>query len=174
ARHTARGSAGGVAMSGSRQTQNHPEKTDGRRIAAAEGVQASLEYLYREARSARLGKPASLILAAAEATRREAVRLRADAPIDGGLVPRNVTVAGRRTSVRLEPEMWEALHEVARREAVTIHDVCTIVAQRRTRSSLTAALRVFVLGYFRAAATESGHSEVGHGVAASRDREAAA
>ncbi len=159
----------------SNRHQQDGEKADGRRIAAAEGVQASLEYLYREARNARLGKPASLILAAAEATRREAVRLRGDEPIDGALVPRNVTVAGRRTSVRLEPEMWDALHEVARREAVTIHDVCTIVAQRRTRSSLTAALRVFVLGYFRAAATESGHIEVGHGVTATpNEREAAA
>jgi len=31
---------------------------------------------------------------------------------------------------------------------------------------LTAALRVFVLGYFRAAATESGHIDVGHGAPA--------
>lgn len=137
----------------------------GRRVQAAEGVQASLEYLYREARSANLGGPATFILAAAQATRREAGRLRGDTPIDGGLVPRNITVDGRRTSVRLEPETWDALHEIARREQVSVHDVCTIVAQRRTRSSLTAALRVFVLGYFRAAATESGHLKVGHGVA---------
>ncbi|MGE0154448.1 MAG: ribbon-helix-helix domain-containing protein [Reyranellaceae bacterium] len=137
---------------------------EGERITAAEGVQASLEYLYREARNADLGGPATFILAAAEAAKREAGRLRGDAPIDAGLVPRNVTVGGRRTSVRLEPETWNALHEIARREGVSVHDVCTIVAQRRTRSSLTAALRVFVLGYFRAAATESGHLDVGHGV----------
>jgi predicted DNA-binding ribbon-helix-helix protein len=137
---------------------------EGERIIAAEGVQASLEYLYREARNANLGGPATFILAAAQATRREAGRLRGDTPIDGGLVPRNVTVGGKRTSVRLEPETWDALHEIAKREAVSVHDVCTIVSQRRTRSSLTAALRVFVLGYFRAAATESGHTDVGHGV----------
>lgn len=136
----------------------------GERIIAAEGVQASLEYLYREARNADLGGPATFILAAAQATHREAVRLRGDTPIEAGLVPRNITVAGKRTSVRLEPETWDALHEIARREQVSVHDVCTIVSQRRTRSSLTAALRVFVLGYFRAAATESGHIDVGHGV----------
>jgi len=78
----------------------------------------------------------------------------------------NIVVDGKRTSVRLEPEAWEALHEIARREHVSVHDVCTIVSQRRTRSSLTAALRVFVLGYFRAAATESGHLDVGHDVVA--------
>lgn len=136
-----------------------------RRIAA-EDVQASLEYLYREARNADLGRPATLILKAAAAARREAMRLRGDAPIVAPLVPRNVTVAGRRTSVRLEPDMWDALGEIARREDVSVHDICTIVAQRRTRSSLTAALRVFALGYFRAAATEKGHLHVGHGSAA--------
>lgn len=144
-----------------------PAPVEGERIIAAEGVQASLEYLYREARNANLGGPATFILAAAQATRREAVRLRGDTPIEAGLVPRNVTVGGKRTSVRLEPETWDALHEIARREAVSVHDVCTIVSQRRTRSSLTAALRVFVLGYFRAAATESGHIDVGHGAPAS-------
>jgi predicted DNA-binding ribbon-helix-helix protein len=145
---------------------------EGERIIAAEGVQASLEYLYREARNANLGGPATFILAAAQATRREAVRLRGDEPIEAGLVPRNITVGGKRTSVRLEPETWEALHEIARREHVSVHDVCTIVSQRRTRSSLTAALRVFVLGYFRAAATESGHLDVGHGVVAPPPRAA--
>ena len=144
--------------------QKNKQSADGERITAAEGVQASLEYLYREARNANLGGSATFILAAAQASRREAVRLRGDEPIDGGLVPRNITVGGKRTSVRLEPETWDALHEIARREHVSVHDVCTIVSQRRTRSSLTAALRVFVLGYFRAAATESGHLDVGHGV----------
>jgi predicted DNA-binding ribbon-helix-helix protein len=149
-----------------RTRKSNGKRAEGARIIAAEGVQASLEYLYREARNANLGGPATFILAAAQSTRREAGRLRGDAPIDAGLVPRNVTVAGKRTSVRLEPETWDALHEIARRERVSVHDVCTIVSQRRTRSSLTAALRVFVLGYFRAAATESGHLDVGHGVAA--------
>ncbi|MEE8123006.1 MAG: hypothetical protein V3T93_02770, partial [Alphaproteobacteria bacterium] len=37
------------------------------------------------------------------------------------------------------------------------------VDQRRHGSSLTAALRVFIMLYFRTAATEEGHAEAGHG-----------
>jgi len=79
------------------------------------------------------------------------------------LVSRNVSVNARRTSLRLEPPMWDALEEIARRERMTIHQLCTQVDARRHESSLTAAIRVFTLSYFRAAATEDGHGRAGHG-----------
>ena len=82
---------------------------------------------------------------------------------DSTLINRNVTVAGRRTSLRLEPAMWDALEEVARRERSTVHQICALVDARRSESSLTAAIRVFILGYYRAAATEDGHGNAGHG-----------
>ena len=59
--------------------------------------------------------------------------------------------------------MWDALAEIARRENLTIHQLCTQVDARRHESSLTAAIRVFTLSYFRAAATEDGHGRAGHG-----------
>jgi predicted DNA-binding ribbon-helix-helix protein len=80
------------------------------------------------------------------------------------LVSRNITVFGRRTSVRLEPEMWEALREIAKREKCTIHDICTLIYVRKNENtSLTAAIRVFIMLYFRAASTEDGHQRAGHG-----------
>lgn len=80
------------------------------------------------------------------------------------LISRNVTVAGHRTSVRLEPEMWTALRELCLREHLSIHDIATAVSLRKPENtSLTAALRVFIMAYFRAAATEDGHSRAGHG-----------
>ena len=81
------------------------------------------------------------------------------------LINRNVTVNGHRTSMRLEPAMWDALEDICRREGLTIHDVCSLVDTRRSQSSLTAAMRVFILGYFRAAVTETGHANAGHGTA---------
>lgn len=81
------------------------------------------------------------------------------------LVNRNVTVNGHRTSMRLEPAMWDALEDICRREGLTIHEVCSLVDTRRSQSSLTAAMRVFILGYFRAAVTETGHAIAGHGSA---------
>ena len=98
---------------------------------------------------------------------------RSDAPaIRGGtlgttfksrLVSRNVTVDGHRTSLRLEQDVWDALEEVCKREGLNLHEVCTHVERRRSESSRTAAVRAFVLGYFREAASDSGHSRAGHG-----------
>jgi predicted DNA-binding ribbon-helix-helix protein len=79
------------------------------------------------------------------------------------LVNRNVFIAGRRTSLRLEPAMWDGLAEICRRENMTIHELCGLIDQRRRASSLTAAIRVFIMTYFRAAATEEGHASNGHG-----------
>lgn len=79
------------------------------------------------------------------------------------LVNRNVTIRDRRTSLRLEPAMWDALGEIAEREGRTVHELCSGVEFARTESTLTAAIRVFILGYFRAAATEQGHVLAGHG-----------
>lgn len=68
------------------------------------------------------------------------------------LVIHNVVVAGRRTSVRLEPVMWEALQDIARRQERTVHDVVTQIDGERTASSLTAAIRVYIVGFYRSAA----------------------
>lgn len=76
---------------------------------------------------------------------------------------RNVTIGGRRTSMKLEPGMWDALDEICCREGTAIHDICTRVAKQHKGCNLTAATRAFVLAYFRAAATEEGHLAAGHG-----------
>jgi predicted DNA-binding ribbon-helix-helix protein len=60
------------------------------------------------------------------------------------LIARNVRIHGHRTSMRLEPEFWMALREVARREGRTIADVCSRAAQD-CPGSVTSAVRVYVL-----------------------------
>ncbi len=84
---------------------------------------------------------------------------------------RNVTVSGHRTSMRLEPDMWNALDEICHREKCTVHDICTLVDSKRRDSSLTAAMRVFILAYFRAAATDEGHQRAGQGTIPKEHRE---
>ena len=64
--------------------------------------------------------------------------------------------------IRLEPAMWQALREISAREGKTLHALVTEIERRRDQSSLTAAIRVFLLDYFRAAATEEGHRRAGH------------
>jgi predicted DNA-binding ribbon-helix-helix protein len=80
------------------------------------------------------------------------------------LVSRNVSVAGRRTSIRLEPAMWEAFHEIVVREGQSISALVTLIDGARNSSSLTSAIRVHIVSYFRAAATEEGHRRSGHRV----------
>lgn len=80
------------------------------------------------------------------------------------LISRNITVCGRRTSIRLEPEMWRALRDIAKREKCTIHEICSLVSMcKNANTSLTAAIRVFLMLYFRAASTEEGHMRAAHG-----------
>lgn len=86
------------------------------------------------------------------------------AEIKSTLVLKNITVNGKRTSIRLEPEMWSELKNIAKREQCTIHDICSLITMRKhENTSLTAAIRVFLMLYFRAAATENGHDRAGHG-----------
>ncbi|MCD8497796.1 MAG: ribbon-helix-helix domain-containing protein [Alphaproteobacteria bacterium] len=84
--------------------------------------------------------------------------------IKSTLVSRNITVFGKRTSIRLEPEMWAALRDMAGRERCSIHDLCSLVSMRKqAKTSLTAAIRVFIMLYYKAATTEEGHVKAGHG-----------
>lgn len=83
--------------------------------------------------------------------------------IQSRLQSRNVTVDGHRTSLRLEQDVWDALEEICKREGMTLHELCTHIDSRRAGSSRTAAVRAFVLRYYREAASDSGHDSAGHG-----------
>jgi predicted DNA-binding ribbon-helix-helix protein len=71
------------------------------------------------------------------------------------LVIHNIVVAGHRTSVRLEPVMWDALQDIARRRRLTVHDLVTDIDRRRRESTLTAAIRVYIVDFYRAAALQA-------------------
>ena len=62
---------------------------------------------------------------------------------------RNVRIGRRRTSLRLEMAVWDALSDVARREGVTVNQLLTEVAATQQESSFTASVRVYVLRYYR-------------------------
>ena len=62
---------------------------------------------------------------------------------------KNVTVNGRRTSMKLEKETWESLADICLREKMTIHKLCSDLDLRRGRYGLSSAVRLFVLRYYR-------------------------
>jgi predicted DNA-binding ribbon-helix-helix protein len=81
-----------------------------------------------------------------------------------GLVNRTFTLRNRRTSIRLDDFTWRLLGEIAAREGVTVHKLCDAIDKAKPRRlSLSAALRLGVLQYYRDAATETGHIAAGHG-----------
>lgn len=79
------------------------------------------------------------------------------------LVNRNVTALRGRTSMRLEPELWDALEEICNRESLSLAEVIKQIERLGHPGGRTSAVRVHVLSYFRRAATEAGHRAVGHG-----------
>jgi predicted DNA-binding ribbon-helix-helix protein len=79
------------------------------------------------------------------------------------LINRNVVAERGRTSMRLEPELWEALLEICEREGQDMSALVRRVEQNGHIGGRTSAVRVFVLAYFRDSATESGHASAGHG-----------
>ncbi len=84
---------------------------------------------------------------------------------NNSLISRNVNIKGRRTSLRMEEEIWDALEEICDREDKTTHEICSMVEEKRKVANRTSAVRAFILSYFRLAATNSGHIKAGHGVA---------
>lgn len=72
--------------------------------------------------------------------------------------PRNVVVAGRRTSLRLEGWCWDALADIGARERLNRNQLVTAIDQRLRAEafgdvSLASSIRVFIMWYYRAAAS---------------------
>jgi predicted DNA-binding ribbon-helix-helix protein len=84
-----------------------------------------------------------------------------------GLISHNVHIIGkRRTTFRFDRLTWKALLDVARREAITLHELCTAIDAEKPRGlNLTVAIRAAVLQYYVDAATEAGHAKARHGKA---------
>jgi len=67
-----------------------------------------------------------------------------------GMVPKNVVVNGKRTSMRLEPAMWQALEEISRAEGCTVAEICDTVEKLcQPGHNFTSAMRVFIMEYYR-------------------------
>lgn len=84
------------------------------------------------------------------------------------LVNRNIVAERGRTSMRLEPELWDALAEICQRERTSPSELCRRLERSGLPGGRTSAMRVFIVQYFRAATTADGHLAAGHGTVESR------
>jgi len=73
------------------------------------------------------------------------------------LRPKNVTINGHRTSIRLEPAYWDAVCDIARRQHKTVHQLASEIARDHHSTSLTGAIRCFAVSYYRG---QEAHAQV--------------
>ena len=79
------------------------------------------------------------------------------------LINRNVVAERGRTSMRLEPELWDALAEICVRERRDINGLVRQIEATGHSRGRTSAVRVYLLQYFREAASAAGHEAANHG-----------
>jgi predicted DNA-binding ribbon-helix-helix protein len=65
------------------------------------------------------------------------------------VIKRSILLNGRKTSVSLENEFWDALHEIADRGNIALSVVVEQINRERDNINLSSAIRVFVLNHFR-------------------------
>jgi predicted DNA-binding ribbon-helix-helix protein len=60
------------------------------------------------------------------------------------IVKRSVNIVGRKTSVSLEDEFWNALRKIAITQKISLRDLVLKIDNERADSGLSSAIRVYV------------------------------
>ena len=66
---------------------------------------------------------------------------------------RNIRLAHLRTTIVLEPYIWDCISDILRRESIDLDSFCQEIDKRRQFSSLASSMRIVTLFYFRLLAT---------------------
>jgi predicted DNA-binding ribbon-helix-helix protein len=64
-------------------------------------------------------------------------------------VKRSLVIAGRKKSISLEEVVWRSLKEIAARLDLTLLALLTNIASTKNQGSLSTAIRLFVLNFYR-------------------------
>jgi predicted DNA-binding ribbon-helix-helix protein len=88
------------------------------------------------------------------------------------IIKRSITFEGRKTSVSLEAEFWDALKEIAGKQSTSVGALVATINKAREHPNLSSGLRLFVLDHYRAQAdarrSAEGPNEKGHPVRSGR------
>ena len=77
------------------------------------------------------------------------------APVQGSghmqslIAKRSIMVKNQKTSVSLEDDFWQGLHEIARLRRVSLSRLITSIDADRQFTNLSSAIRLFVLKFFK-------------------------
>lgn len=61
---------------------------------------------------------------------------------------RSIAIRGRKTSISLEDEFWQAFKEVAQQRNMSVGELADVVSRQNPSARLSSAIRVFVFDYF--------------------------
>jgi predicted DNA-binding ribbon-helix-helix protein len=65
------------------------------------------------------------------------------------VVKRSISIKGRKTSVSLEDQFWEALKEIAKERGTTFAGLVMSIKAERSKDNLSSAIRLFVLRHYQ-------------------------
>ena len=65
------------------------------------------------------------------------------------IAKRSVIVKKRKTSITLEDDFWQALHEIPKLRRVSVTRLIGSIDAEREFANLSSAIRLFVLGFFK-------------------------
>ena len=65
------------------------------------------------------------------------------------LLCKNVVVNGRRTSMRLEKEVWNALSESCKEQNISLNTLCSQIEKTKDKRGLSSAMRIHALNFYR-------------------------
>jgi predicted DNA-binding ribbon-helix-helix protein len=75
--------------------------------------------------------------------------MKSSKPGKSTVLKRSIVIAGRKTSMSLEDEFWDALREIAKKRGSTLGDLVKSINAERQNANLSSAVRVFVLRHYR-------------------------
>jgi len=65
------------------------------------------------------------------------------------IAKRSIVVNGKKTSLSLEDEFWNALKEIAGKRGIRLSHLIAAIDGQREHANLSSAIRLFVLDYYR-------------------------
>ena len=66
------------------------------------------------------------------------------------VVKRSIVITGHKTSVSLEDAFWDSLKDIAGTRNMTLSELVAAIDADRKQGNLSSAIRLYVLGHFRA------------------------
>ena len=82
------------------------------------------------------------------------------------MISRNITINGRRTTIRLDDISLKILKEIAKRENVTLHKLCSTIvmmpkdSDKERSLSMSSSIRLFMTLYYRSIALNKENADM--------------